>query len=75
MNRQAFTDNKMALWVVGILAVFQLLFTYAPPMQKVFLSTGLDLASWGMILALGALLFLAVEIEKAIWRAFQIKRM
>jgi len=75
LNWRALTDNSKALWVVAILVVFQLLFTYAPPMQKIFLSKGLDIASWCVILGLGALLFLAVEIEKAIWRAFKINRM
>lgn len=75
LNLSALRENRVAIWVVGILALFQLLFTYAPPMQKIFLSTGLDLAAWSIIFALGILLFLAVEIEKAVWRAFKINRM
>jgi magnesium-transporting ATPase (P-type) len=75
LNLKVLTENHVALWVVGILAIFQLLFTYAPPMQKIFQTAGLDLLSWGVILALGVLLFLAVEIEKAVWRALKISRL
>lgn len=67
--------NHVALWVSGILIILQLLFTYAPFMHKIFQSTPLDTISWTVILALGVAKFLAVEMEKTVWRAFKIERM
>ena len=62
---ETLTGNRMALLVVAVLIVLQLLFTYAPVLQRLFLSEPLDAASWGLILLLGAGVFLAVELEKA----------
>ncbi|PKO54101.1 MAG: carbonate dehydratase [Betaproteobacteria bacterium HGW-Betaproteobacteria-2] len=72
---ETLTGNRMALLVTGILILLQLAFTYAAPMQHLFRSTPLELLSWLMILGLGALLFLAIEAEKAIWRTYKIERM
>lgn len=66
------TGNKVALWVSVALIGFQLLFTYAPPMQQLFASVALDWVSWAMIIALSMLKFLAVEIEKAVWRKLKV---
>lgn len=66
------TDNKVALWVSMALIGFQLLFTYAPPMQQLFASVSLDWVSWAMIIALALLKFLAVEVEKAVWRHLKV---
>lgn len=74
-NLGILTGNKVALSVSALLVVFQLLFTYAPPMQHLFQSAALDAMSWLVILGLGVLKFLAVEAEKAVWRAFGIERM
>ncbi|MDP3522043.1 MAG: HAD-IC family P-type ATPase, partial [Hydrogenophaga sp.] len=62
---ETLTGNRMAALVLAILVVLQLLFTYAPTLQLLFHSVPLDAASWGLILLLGALLFCAVELEKA----------
>ena len=55
--------------------MLQLLFTYAAPMQQLFRSAALDLSSWTVILGLGAAVFLAVEIEKAVLRHFRVARL
>ena len=55
----------MALWMCALLIAFQLAFTYAPPMQRLFHTAPLDGAAWFVILALAGLKFLAVEAEKA----------
>jgi Cation transport ATPase len=65
-----FTGNPVALWMSVLLICFQLLFTYAPPMQQLFQTTALDAVSWLVILALGLAKFLAVEAEKALMRRF-----
>ena len=67
-HRETFTGNPVALWVSTIMLVLQLLFTYAPPMQLLFQTEGLDASSWGFIGLLSGGLFVAVELEKAVWR-------
>ncbi|WP_051278916.1 cation-transporting P-type ATPase [Chitinilyticum aquatile] len=74
-NAAALLGNPAVLWVCSILALFQLLFTYLPAMQRLFLTEALGWASWGMILLLAMLLFLAVEAEKALWRFFRVYRL
>ncbi len=74
-NREVLTGNPVALWVSAILIVFQLLFTYAPPLQQVFHTAALDAVSWLVILTLGAGKFLAVEAEKAVLRHLQVRSM
>lgn len=72
---ETLAGNRMALGVSGVLIVLQLLFTYAPPMQQVFRTVPLDATSWTVIIGSGALVFLAVEIEKAVLRRLRIERM
>ena len=74
-NLETMTGNRVALLVSAILIALQLLFTYAPAMQQIFQSTSLDLLSWAFILTLGLLKFIAVEVEKAVWRVCKIERM
>lgn len=72
-TRDIFTGNPVALWVGAILVCFQLLFTYAPPMQQVFQTAPLDFGSWLLILGLGFAKFLAVEAEKAVLRRLLVQ--
>jgi magnesium-transporting ATPase (P-type) len=69
------TGNPLALWVSIALIGLQLVFTYAPPLQKLFQSVPLGMVSWGMIIGLGIAKFLAVEVEKAVWRHYRVTRM
>ncbi len=72
LRTNIFTGNKVTLWVSMALIGFQLLFTYAPPMQQLFASVALDWVSWAMIITLALLKFLAVEVEKAVWRYLKV---
>jgi len=72
---ETLTGNLTALWVSLILIGFQLLFTYAAPLQALFHTTALDTLSWAVIIGLGIAKFLAVEIEKAVWRHYRVYRM
>ena len=74
-TRDILTGNPVALWMSALLIVFQLLFTYAPPMQQVFQTASLDATSWLIILALGLAKFLAVEAEKAVLRRLNVRSM
>ncbi|WP_372724190.1 cation transporting ATPase C-terminal domain-containing protein, partial [Immundisolibacter sp.] len=58
-----------------LLIAFQLLFTYAPPMQELFHTAPLDAASWLAILVLGLGKFLAVEAEKTVLRRLNVRSM
>jgi magnesium-transporting ATPase (P-type) len=69
------TDNPMALWMCALLVGVQLLLTYAPPMQTIFQTAALGLTSWLVIFGLGLLKFLAVELEKGLWRHFNVRSM
>ena len=75
LTRDVLTGNPVALWMAVLLVAFQLLFTYAPPMQQLFGTAALGVASWSMILALGLGKFLAVEAEKAVLRRLQVRSM
>lgn len=72
---ETLSGNRVVLLVSAILIVLQLLFTYAAPMQQVFRSAALPLSSWTVILGLGAAVFLAVEIEKAVLRHLRVARL
>ena len=64
--RELLSGNK---WLyVGIFAVlvFQMLFTYAPPLQYVFQTANMDGESWGKIILVALIVFLLVEGEKCL---------
>jgi cation-transporting P-type ATPase F len=52
------------------MAAVQFAFSQVPAVNRLFHSAPLDAVAWARVLAVGALLFLAVEAEKAIRRAF-----
>jgi len=72
---ETLTGNPVAIRVSLALVVVQGLFTYAPPMQALFQTVALDVRAWALIAALGAATFLAVDLEKAVWRRFGVRRM
>ncbi len=74
-TRDILTANPVALWMSVLLIAFQLLFTYAPPMQELFHTAPLDAASWLAILVLGLGKFLAVEAEKTVLRRLNVRSM
>jgi cation-transporting P-type ATPase F len=69
-----FFSNRWVIGgVVGMIAL-QLLFTYAPFMNQLFLSAPLDLTQWGHVLAVGLVGYLIVEIEKWLRRRVENRR-
>lgn len=60
--------NPTAYLAIAVIAVLQLLFTYFPPMEYFFGTAPITLDAWVRIIAIGVLIFLAVELEKAILR-------
>ncbi|MCB1910129.1 MAG: HAD-IC family P-type ATPase [Rhodocyclaceae bacterium] len=59
---------QACLIAVGVVALAQLAFTYAPPMQALFGSRPLDLQVWMRMLAAGVVVFAVVELEKLLIR-------
>jgi hypothetical protein len=62
--------NRVVWLAVGVLAVLQMVFVYAPFMQRLFGSTALELRHWPVPLGIGLAVFLLVEAEKTIFRRF-----
>jgi magnesium-transporting ATPase (P-type) len=60
--------NPVAWLAVGVLALLQLLFVYAPWMHRLFGSTALEWRHWLVPLGIGFAVFLLVELEKAFFR-------
>ena len=75
LRTETLTGNPVAIRVSLALLVVQAAFTYAPPMQALFQTVALDARAWALIAALGAATFLAVDLEKAVWRRLGILRM
>jgi len=71
LSWRGLTGNKLALVASAILVLLQLAFTYVPGMQGLFDTAPLDAEAWTMILLFAMLVFVAVEIEKALWRRLQ----
>lgn len=67
-NFKHLVGSKAVLWSLLAMVALQLLFTYAPPLQYLFQTTGLDWATWGRIVLFGIILFVLVELEKTVWR-------
>ena len=63
--------NRIAWLAVGVLAVLQLVFVYAPFMNLWFGSAALGAHDWLVPLGIGFGVFLLVEAEKAVVRRFK----
>ncbi len=59
-----FFTNRLAIFGATCMVAAQMLFTYAPVMNRLFQSTPLSLDAWTRILAITFLSFIAVELEK-----------
>lgn len=62
-------SNRVVLYVIGILVVLQLLFTYLPVMNTLFATEPIGLVDWGIPVGAGLATFLLVELEKWITRS------
>jgi len=74
LNREGLVGNRYLLWAIGLVMVFQLFFTYAPPMQALFGTAAIDAAAWGLIILVGSSVFFLVELEKLLYCAWQKRR-
>ncbi|MDZ7781403.1 MAG: cation transporting ATPase C-terminal domain-containing protein [Halioglobus sp.] len=58
------TGNKVMLFAIGACLGLQLLFTYAPFMNRFFDTEALDATAWLYCFGVGLTVFILVEIEK-----------
>tara|TARA_R110002095_G_scaffold29024_9_gene28771 strand:- start:3058 stop:5817 length:2760 start_codon:yes stop_codon:yes gene_type:complete len=56
--------NRYLLYAIAVMLFFQLLFTYAAPMQALFGTTAVDAETWGLIILVASSVLILVEIEK-----------
>ena len=68
LHWKSVVGNRHALFAIGVLLVFQMLFTYLPVMQTIFRTASLDFASWMRIVLFGTALMLVVELDKHLRR-------
>ncbi len=66
--RLSIFDNRAVPISIGILLVLQALFTFAPWFQRAFGTAAPEPWMWGWILLAGVVMFLLVELEKAVFR-------
>lgn len=72
LNWRSLVSNRYTWYATLCLLVLQALFTYAPPFQLLFETRSLDVAAWGWIVGAGAMLFVTVELEKALRRRWAL---
>jgi magnesium-transporting ATPase (P-type) len=65
----AHLGNKYLPLGIGAVVVLQLLFTYAPPLQRLFDNEAIPLWVWPWLIVAGLVFFLVVEAEKLIIRS------
>jgi len=64
LNMAALLGSRAVLTAAALVVLFQLLFTYTPPMQKLFHTAPLDGAAWLRILLIAVTVYPLVELEK-----------
>lgn len=62
------TGNRAVLGAIGLVIVFQLLFTYFSPLQFLFGTAAIGIAEWIILVPVASAVFFLVEIEKAFSR-------
>lgn len=75
LNLKAFFENRVIVFVIGILILLQLTITYLPIFNQIFKTNPLDLWSWLVILGLSVFKFFIIELEKAVWRFKKVELM
>jgi magnesium-transporting ATPase (P-type) len=69
LSLKAHLGNKYLPFGIGAVVILQLLFTYAPPLQRLFDNEAIPLWIWPWLVAGGLVFFLIVEVEKLIIRS------
>jgi magnesium-transporting ATPase (P-type) len=69
LSLKAHLGNKYLPLGIGAVVVLQLLFTYAPPLQRLFDNEAIPLWVWPWLFAGGLVFFFVVEAEKLVIRS------
>jgi magnesium-transporting ATPase (P-type) len=69
----AFFQNRYVLPAVALLLIFQLAFTYYPPLQRLFGTASLGYTDWLLIVLVGSSVLFLVEAEKVVLRQWVFK--
>jgi magnesium-transporting ATPase (P-type) len=69
LSLRAHLGNTYLPLGVGAVVILQLLFTYVPPLQRLFDNEAIPLRVWPWLLLGGLVFFLLVEAEKLIIRS------
>lgn len=70
LNREGILGSPHCLVAILFCILLQLVFTYVPLMQTIFLSAGLSATDWLKVVAVGLGVFLAAEAEKLVSKRF-----
>ncbi|MCX6959444.1 MAG: HAD-IC family P-type ATPase [Verrucomicrobia bacterium] len=68
VSLRAHLENKYLPIGIGAVIVLQLMFTYLPPLQRIFETEAVPLYVWPWLLGGGLLFFFFVEVEKMVIR-------
>jgi magnesium-transporting ATPase (P-type) len=74
LTREGLCGNRYVLWAIGLVLIFQLLFTYTAPMQYLFRTEPLSAIAWARIVVVGLSVLLIVELEKWLVRRWSGQR-
>jgi magnesium-transporting ATPase (P-type) len=74
LSREGLFGNRYVLLAIGLVLLFQLLFTYTPPMQALFGTVALSAENWLHIICIAATVLPLVELEKWLVRGIVRKR-
>jgi len=61
---KGFFGNRYVLYAIGLLLIFQLAFTYLPPLQMLFGTAAIDAQTWLLIVTVSSSVLFLVELEK-----------
>jgi magnesium-transporting ATPase (P-type) len=70
LSREGLLGSRPVLLSLAAVAALQLAFTYLPWMQALFRIEPIGAAAWLRIAVVALLVFLAIELEKAVQRRF-----
>jgi magnesium-transporting ATPase (P-type) len=68
LSREGLFGSRPALIAIGLVLAFQLLFTYAPPLQFLFETQSLGAGTWLQIVLVASSVLFLVELEKWLLR-------
>jgi magnesium-transporting ATPase (P-type) len=69
-TREGLLGNRYVLLAIGLVIIFQLLFTHAPFMQHLFGTSPIDAVTWARVIVTAATVFVLVEGEKWLLRRY-----